>query len=230
MLMGSAEFDGLMGRTSQVNGLCMAARGVAMNMTLMRAHLEMAGLREEMDDEPESNGDKTDDKGEKKDEEKKDKPKRDPGDMLDGIPEWFVGPLLSDLVAHEVGHTIGLRHNFKGSTLFTVSEINSEAVKGKKTWSNSVMEYAPLNVRMESGDRQGDFGPIDIGPYDTWAIEYGYTTDDPKKVLARARAELPTPPTRTRGAGPLRPPLGPRSTRSSTPRSRCDSPASTGIG
>ena len=31
------------------------------------------------------------------------------------MPEWFVGPLLADLVAHEVGHTLGLRHNFKAS-------------------------------------------------------------------------------------------------------------------
>ena len=38
-------------------------------------------------------------------------------DMLDGMPDWFVGPLLADLVAHEVGHTLGLRHNFKASAL-----------------------------------------------------------------------------------------------------------------
>ncbi len=199
-MMGSGEFDGLMGRTSQVNGLCMAARGVSMNMALMRTHLEMVGLLAELDDdEPADDASDNDKDGEKKDADKKDgekkkgdeKPKKETPDLLDGIPEWFVGPLLSDLVAHEIGHTIGLRHNFKGSTIYSVSEMNSESIKGKKTWSGSVMEYAPLNIRVESGDRQGDFGPIDIGPYDMWAIEYGYTTDDVKKVLSRvAEPEL----------------------------------------
>ncbi len=40
--------------------------------------------------------------------------------LLDGMPEWFIGPLLADLVAHEVGHTLGLRHNFKASSLRTL--------------------------------------------------------------------------------------------------------------
>ena len=61
--------------------------------------------------------------GEKKDGKDKDKEEEDEKDdddedkeqMIDGIPENFIGPLLADLVAHEVGHTIGLRHNFKAS-------------------------------------------------------------------------------------------------------------------
>lgn len=95
--------------------------------------------------------------------------------LIDGMPEWFVGPLLADLVAHEVGHTLGLRHNFKASSLWTMDEINSEEVKGKKTFSASVMDYTPINYRYESGEVQGDYSMIDIGPYDFWAIEYGYT-------------------------------------------------------
>ncbi len=41
------------------------------------------------------------------------------------LPESFVGPLLADLVAHEVGHTLGLRHNFKASSIYDLKEINS---------------------------------------------------------------------------------------------------------
>ncbi|MCC9600344.1 zinc-dependent metalloprotease [Stieleria sp. JC731] len=119
-------------------------------------------------------------------EEKKDEPEDD-SDMLDGMPDWFIGPLLADLVAHEVGHTLGLRHNFKGSSLFTLDEINSEDVKGKKTFTASVMDYTPINFRYESGSVQGDYAMIDIGPYDYWAIEYGYSFDDKKlpEILKR---------------------------------------------
>ena len=108
-------------------------------------------------------------------------------ELLDGIPEWFVGPLLADLVAHEVGHTLGLRHNFKASGQMKLDKINSHEVKGKKTFTSSVMDYIPINYRHESGEIQGDYGMIDIGPYDYWAIEYGYTFDDKKlpEILKR---------------------------------------------
>ena len=113
-------------------------------------------------------------------------------DLLDGIPESFVGPMLAELVAHEVGHCLGLRHNFKGSAAYTLDEINSEEMKGKKPWSTTVMDYNPVNIRVaEFGDIQGDWGIIDIGPYDMWAIEYGYTTGKLDPILARvAEPEL----------------------------------------
>ncbi len=112
---------------------------------------------------------------------------KDITDLLDGMPEWFVGPLLADLVAHEVGHTLGLRHNFKASALHTLDDINSSKVKGVKPFTASVMDYIPINYRLEAGEVQGDYAMIDIGPYDFWAIEYGYTFDDKKlpEILKR---------------------------------------------
>ena len=113
--------------------------------------------------------------------------KKDEDEMLDGMPEWFVGPLLADLVAHEVGHTLGLRHNFKASALRTLEEINSQEVKGNLPFASSVMDYNPINYRYDVGDVQGDYTMIDIGPYDYWAIEYGYTMkeSDLEKILKR---------------------------------------------
>ena len=108
------------------------------------------------------------------------------GDELDGIPEWFIGPLMSSLVCHEVGHTLGLRHNFKASGLYTMEEINSAEIRGEKPFTASVMDYNPVNFNMETGDIQGDFAMIGIGPYDTWAIEYGYTHGDTNEVLQKS--------------------------------------------
>ncbi|MEZ6092782.1 MAG: zinc-dependent metalloprotease [Pirellulaceae bacterium] len=99
---------------------------------------------------------------------------------MDGMPESFIGPLLADLVCHEVGHTMGLRHNFKSSSLYTLEEMNSEALKGQKPFAGSVMDYLPVNFNFENGKIQGDYAMIGVGPYDLWAIEYGYTFDDKK--------------------------------------------------
>ena len=182
-MMGDDEFDGLVGRVSQMNGLCMAANGRAMDMMLMRMHLEMLdmlGPDEECEDC--ENGEPC--------EECAAAAEKPEGDVLDGVPDWFAGPALADLVAHEVGHTLGLRHNFKASSLYTLEEINSEEVKGTPQTA-SVMDYNPVNINMGDGEIQGDYFMIDIGPYDMWAIKYGYTTD--KKALPEILAECSKP-------------------------------------
>ena len=92
------------------------------------------------------------------------------------MPESFIGPLLADLVSHEVGHTLGLRHNFKASSLYTLDEMNSDKLKGKKPFAGSVMDYLPTNFNFKAGKIQGDYAMIGVGPYDMWAIEYGYTS------------------------------------------------------
>jgi len=190
-LYGDDEFDGLVGRTSQFNGMCLAARGKSFDMAMMRMHMELELLTEDADQPPAPSTPATPDADEpKKDDPKKDegkaddKPKKDEPELLDGIPEWFVGPMLTDLVAHEVGHTLGLRHNFKASSIYKLSDINSDAVKGKKPFTGSVMDYTPVNINRESGPVQGDYTMIDIGLYDFWVIDYGYGSD-PKKALAR---------------------------------------------
>lgn len=181
---------------------CMAAHGMAMHMAFAGMSLQGLGLWEDddeaaMQDRPRGprgprGGDRPHEEGDDAPKEPKDAPK-DPNkpDMLDGIPEWFVGPMVAELVCHEVGHTLGLRHNFKSSSIYTMAQINSNEWKGKKTIGGSVMDYLPPNFNLGAGEVQGDFAMINIGPYDFWAIEYGYTFDDPKKVLARcAEPEL----------------------------------------
>ena len=144
---------------------------------------------EEPTDEEPKEDDKSEEEADAKQEadDQEELAEKDKVDMLDGIPEWFVGPLLADLVAHEVGHTLGLRHNFKASGHLTLDEINSNEVKGEKTFATSVMDYMPINYRYEAGEVQGDYAMINIGPYDFWAIEYGYTLDSKKlpEILKR---------------------------------------------
>ena len=197
-LIGDDQYDGLIGRTSQINGMCLAAEGMSFDLALMKMTMAMLAADEEDgdkkekdDDENKKEGDKDEDKDEdkneddkdKKDDEKKEaKPKEQ---MLDGMPESFVGPLIAHLVAHEVGHTLGLRHNFKGSSVYTFDQINGEEVKGKKQLAGSVMDYIGVNIHADGKDNQGDYGMTGIGPYDMWAIEYGYTFGDTKKVLSR---------------------------------------------
>lgn len=173
-MMGDQEYDGLMGRMSQINGYCMAANSKTAGLADMYMLMQIR--------EGAAEGEKKE--GEKKDEAKKETSKEQ---LLDGIPESFIGPLLSDLVSHEVGHTLGLRHNFKGSSIYEYEKINSNELKGKKPFASSVMDYIPVNMRIEGGEVQGDYGMIGVGPYDEWAIEYGYTFEqDLKPILARA--------------------------------------------
>ncbi len=174
------EPEGMPGRRQSLNWLCSAAYGRAIDMSF--AGLSMMSLEAAAgeDDKPKDEGKD----GEKPAEEEKEQ-------TLDGIPEWFIGPMLADLVAHEVGHTLGLRHNFKASSIYSMAKINSEEIKGQKPFGGSVMDYNALpNVNMGAGAVQGDYGMIDIGPYDMWAIEYGYCSGDPKKVAQKAADPL----------------------------------------
>ena len=142
---------------------------------------------EDKDDEDE---DKDDEEKDKDDEEKDDK-EEDDDQRLDGIPERFVGPLLAELVAHEVGHTLGLRHNFKASAIYDLKKINSGELQDEPH-AGSVMDYLPINMPKEGCEEHGQYTMNSIGPYDMWAIEYGYTFEkDLKPILERvAEPEL----------------------------------------
>ncbi|NET73267.1 MAG: peptidase M43, partial [Sphaerospermopsis sp. SIO1G2] len=95
----------------------------------------------------------------------------------------YVNQYLRLIVAHEVGHTLGLRHNFRGSNLLPPEEMNNPLVTRTKGLTASVMDYIPPNIA-PSGTPQGDFFPDQVGSYDLWAIEYGYTPFGVKSTLA----------------------------------------------
>jgi Met-zincin/Domain of unknown function (DUF5117)/Domain of unknown function (DUF5118) len=85
----------------------------------------------------------------------------------------YVHQYLRSVIAHEVGHTLGLRHNFHGSTMLTPQELNNTKITHTKGLAGSVMDYLPVNIAPQ-GVQQGEYFPSVIGPYDEWAIAYGY--------------------------------------------------------
>ena len=92
---------------------------------------------------------------------------------------------ITNLTLHEVGHTLGLRHNFRGSQLYSPTEIHNKDITGN-TIMSSVMDYDPINVAPE-GVKQGIFFSTVPGVYDKWAIKFGYTpnlsSEDRKELL-----------------------------------------------
>ena len=85
----------------------------------------------------------------------------------------FVDAFLKAVTMHEVEHTLGLRHNFRASTIYTEAELSDPAFTENNGIAGSVMEYNPWNIAVR-GERQGQFNMSTLGPYDYWAIEYAY--------------------------------------------------------
>lgn len=81
---------------------------------------------------------------------------------------------LTYLVMHEMGHTLGLNHNMKASQMLSPAEINNKEITHKIGMLGSVMDYPAVNVALDKS-KQGDYYTTMAGPYDVWAIEYGYT-------------------------------------------------------
>lgn len=94
----------------------------------------------------------------------------------------YIHQYLRLIITHEVGHTLGLRHNFRGSTLLSPVEMNNSEITRTKGMTASVMDYIPPNIAPD-GVKQGDYFPNQVGPYDEWAIEYGYSPSQATTTL-----------------------------------------------
>ena len=87
--------------------------------------------------------------------------------------EKLVVEGLKSVAMHEVGHTLGLRHNFKGSAHLSIEAMNDDAQTATSGLTTSVMDYMPANI-VPKGRTQGRYYTPVLGAYDYWAIEYGY--------------------------------------------------------
>jgi hypothetical protein len=93
------------------------------------------------------------------------------------VPKEFLYEFYKFLGCHEVGHTLGLRHNFKGSMTIKLKDIHNKAFTAKNSIGNSIMEYLSANLAPK-GEKQGEYYQTTIGAWDKWVIEYGYTPID----------------------------------------------------
>ncbi|WOI53777.1 zinc-dependent metalloprotease [Parvularcula sp. LCG005] len=89
--------------------------------------------------------------------------------------EELVRQGLYYLLLHEVGHTLGLNHNMKASILYGPKEVHDKTLT-QGVPVGSVMDYPAVNVA-PVGMTQGDYYMLRPGPYDDWAIEFGYRPD-----------------------------------------------------
>ncbi len=177
-LIGDDEFDGLSGRISQLNGMCRLSELLGFDTMMFRMYYDIMDIGAELAAKTQDSDEGKGDGAAEKDKQEEPKPKPKPVPKIDDMPEDFIGPLIAFLACHEVGHTLGLRHNFKASSAYDFNEINSEGFKGKP-FASSVMDYIGVNIVYNSEDCvQGDWTMTDIGPYDYWVIEYGYTQND----------------------------------------------------
>lgn len=111
-----------------------------------------------------------------------------------GTEQFFAGSLLEargdgegaqklanayikDVVMHEVGHTLGLRHNFRGSTVFTPEQLQDAEFTKQNGLGSTVMDYHPFNLAGE-GEKQGEYVMSTLGAYDYLAIKYAYAPLD----------------------------------------------------
>ena len=109
--------------------------------------------------------------------------------------ERYIAQALKDVTMHEVGHTLGLRHNFRASAGVTRAQLRDPVFTAAHGVSNSVMDYNALNLPLD-GEPTAEYHMPSLGAYDYWAIEYGYRElaaatekDDLAGIAARSERE-----------------------------------------
>jgi hypothetical protein len=113
------------------------------------------------------------------------------GPEADALAQAYV----RSVIMHEIGHTLGLRHNFRASTIYSLKQLQDPDFTKKNSMTGSVMDYTPFNLSLK-GEKQGEYVASTLGPYDYWAIEYAYKPIDPaqeKQELAKIAARSNEP-------------------------------------
>jgi hypothetical protein len=85
----------------------------------------------------------------------------------------FVKDFIKWVTMHEAGHTLGLAHNFRASTVNTPKQLQDAKYTANTGLIGSVMDYPPANIALQ-GEPQGQYYTTALGAYDYWAIEYAY--------------------------------------------------------
>jgi hypothetical protein len=104
------------------------------------------------------------------------------------VPDEYVNQVLKWVTMHEIGHTLGLRHNFRSSVDTPIDKLFDKQWAEQNGVFGSVMEYPTPNIAPE-GTEPGYYYNPGVGSYDRWVISYGYTPDSEQaKEIARQGA------------------------------------------
>jgi hypothetical protein len=107
------------------------------------------------------------------------------------LPDDIIGECLRYVAAHEVGHTLGLRHNHRASSAYTVEELRDPKFTATHGTVASIMAYGRFNYVAQPGDGVKRLLPV-IGPYDYFAISWGYKPIPEAKSPQEERPVLDT--------------------------------------
>ncbi|HEX6057434.1 MAG TPA: zinc-dependent metalloprotease [Gemmatimonadaceae bacterium] len=107
----------------------------------------------------------------------------------EAVPSEMVGQAITWVTLHEVGHTLGLRHNFRSSVDTPLDKLQDRSFVEANGVFSSVMEYPSINLAPK-GKGAGVYYNTGVGTSDRWVIAYGYTPDAERaKTLARQAAQ-----------------------------------------
>lgn len=110
-----------------------------------------------------------------------------------GAPEVevneYIRSSLHYLLLHEVGHTLGLNHNMKASQARAMEELHDRRLTSREGLYGSVMDYPDVNLA-RPGEPQGEYFMTTVGPYDRWAVEYGYSPALESAEAEQARLDM----------------------------------------
>jgi hypothetical protein len=107
------------------------------------------------------------------------------------LPDEVIGECLRYVSCHEVGHTLGLRHNHRASQAFTIAQLRDPKFTEQHGTVASIMSYGRFNYVAQPEDKVKGFLPK-VAAYDTFAIDWGYRPITTAKTPEEERATLDT--------------------------------------